>query len=263
MNRRVRFIRWSAYRSVLLIAIAISILYLFNQSNEILLVLSIAVSPIIVLGALTMAVLTVIQIGIARDDRITIVWFNFMLALLLWFLSAVVFAWDPLVAGVAAPYPSIADAFDLAAYLPLMYGLLMLIWPFRDIFAGWKGRTLIVIVVFASLLGLYLLLPPMLRQEQDIAGVLVSLAYPILDVMALSIAIPSLVIFVKGTYWRPCLFLVTGLVLASVADIHSGWSNLSATYYLGHPVELMFDFAFLSAALGFYLRRKQYMTKSL
>jgi hypothetical protein len=245
----------------MLIAIVISIVYFFNQSNGILLVFSLALSPILVLGALIMAVWAVVQVGVRRNDRISMVWLSFMLALLLWFLSAVIFYCYPLVVGMAPPYPSIADAFDLAAYLPLMIGLLVQIWPFRvEAFARLEARAVIVAVMIVSLAALYLLLPPIFRERHDFAETFVSLANPILDVVALSIAISSLLIFATGTFWRPCLFLILGLVLGCVADISSGFVNLSRTYYSGHPVELLFDFAFLSAALAFYLRRKQSLT---
>ncbi len=254
---------WSAYHTALLIAIAISIVYVFNQTNKVLLALSVALSPIVVFGALIMAVLTVIQIGVRREDRITVVWFSFMLALFFWFLSEIVFEWYPVAIGISPPYPSLVDAFDLAGYLPLLIGLLILVWPFRESFARWKVRAVIAAVAIVFILALYILLPPIFRQGQNSAGLPVSLAYPILDFIALSIAVPSLVMFIRGTFWRPSLFLVIGLVLASVADIYFGWVSLWGTYYSGHPLELIFDFAFLSAALGFYLRRKQFMTKSL
>ncbi len=254
---------WSAYHTALLTAIVMSIVYVFNQSNKVLLDLSVALSPIVVFGALLMALVTVIQLGVRREDRITVVWFNFMLALFLWFLSEVVFGWYLLAIGTAPPYPSLSEVLALVGYLPLLIGLLMLMWPFRETFARWKMRTVIAIVTIVSILALYILLPPIFRQGQNFAGLLVSLAYPILDFIALSIAVPSLVMFMRGTFWRPCLLLLIGLVLASAADVVFGWAILSGTYYLGHPLELIYDLAFLSAALGFYLRRKQFMTKSL
>jgi len=264
LSKADRLSLWSAYNTTLLIAIVISIVYFFNQSNRILLNFSIALSPTVVFGALVMAILTVIQVGLRRDDRLTVVWFSFMLALFLWFLSEVIFYWYPLAVGITPPYPSLADAFDLAAYLPLMVGLLMQIWPFRaEAVAEWKTRAVIVVVVIVSVVGLWLLLPPIFREGHDLSGAFVSLAYPILDVIALSIALSSLMIFARGTFWRPYIFLIIGLVLACAADIYSGFVNLSGTYYSGHPLELIFDFAFLSVALGFYLRRKQYLTKLL
>lgn len=262
MNRGNRGSRWSAYHTAVAVAIGISIIYAFNRSNSILLAFSIALSPMLVFGALVTAILTVIKIGVRREDRITVVWFSFMLALFLWFLSSLVFSWYPAVLGMAPPYPSLADALDLAAYLPFMFGLLILIWPFREVFARWKVRGVLAVVAIVSMFTLSLMLPPILRGGQGFAGVFVSVAYPILDAIALSIAVLSSVIFMRGTFWRPCLLLVIGLVIASAADIYSGWANLSGTYYLGHYLELLFDFAFLSVALGFYLRRKQYLTKS-
>ena len=254
----------AAYITAVLIAILISIVYLFNQFNKTLLDFSVVLSPIILFGAFLMSMLTVISVGVRKNDRASVVWFNIMLALLLWFLSEVIFTYYPLALMVAPPFPSLADGFDLLAYLPLMIGLLIAIWPFgAEIWARWNVKVAWLLLTIVSALVFYLLLPLIFRSSLNFAGVIVSLAYPILDLVGLFVAIPSVVLFSRGTFWRPNLFLITGLVLAAVDDIWYGFANLSGTYYVGHPLELVFDLAFISVALGFYLRRKQYLTKSI
>jgi hypothetical protein len=187
-----------------------------------------------------------------------------MLALLLWFLSEVIFAYYPLVVGIMPPFPSLVDALDLAAYLPVVVGLLIQLWPFgSEALAGWKVKAALVVLGIAFVLTIYLLLPITLRSQQSLAGVLVSLGYPILDFISLFLAIPAFAIFNRGTFWRPSLFLLGGLVLGSIGDIYLAFAVLSGAYYLGHPVELLFDFAFISGALAFYLRREQFLTKSI
>ena len=66
-----------------------------------------------------MSMLIVISVGVRKNDRASVVWFNIMLALLLWFLSEVIFTYYPLALMVTPPFPSLADGFDLLAYLPL------------------------------------------------------------------------------------------------------------------------------------------------
>jgi hypothetical protein len=145
-----------------------------------------------------------------------------------------------------------------------MIGLLIAIWPFgAEILAGLKVKGAWLVLAIVSVLVFYLLLPLVFRSSLNFAGVVVSLAYPILDLIGLFIAIPCVVLFGRGTFWRPYLILITGLVFACAGDIYNGFASLSVTYYVGHPVELVFDFAFILVALGFYLRRKQYLTKSI
>jgi hypothetical protein len=255
---------WTASITAVVIAILISIVYLFNQSNKALLDFSVAMSPIILFGAFLMSASTVISVGVRKNDRASLVWFTFMLALLLWFLSEVTSSYYRLALGMAPPLPSLADGFDLIAYLPLMIGVLVVIWPFRaEILAGWEVKGVWLVLAIFSVLVFYLLLPLMFRSRLDFAGVVVSLASPIFDLIGLFIAIPCVVLFGRGTFWRPYLILIAGLVVAAVGDIYYGFASLSGTYYVGHPVELVFDLAFISVALGFYLRRKQYLTKSI
>ena len=43
----------------------------------------------------------------------------------------------------------------------------------------------------------------------------------------------------------------------------SAWATSNGSYYSGHPLDLLFDWGYLSAALGFYLMRKKMEGRSL
>jgi hypothetical protein len=104
---------------------------------------------------------------------------------------------------------------------------------------------------------------PMVVPQTELPARLANLAYSTLDVIALAIAIPAFVIFMKGTFWRPFLVLVFGVILALVAQVLFAIAAMNGTYYPGHVSDLIYDWGFLSAALGFYLRRKQFLAKSV
>jgi hypothetical protein len=251
---------WSSYHSTLSVALALAAVFLFGQLDRNLLAqISDYLTPVLALIALSMAASNVE--GVRGNNRLSVIWFSFMLTLLLWFLAEVAWTIYPLVLGLPTPYPSIADVFGLAGYVPVMFGLLVLVWPFKEVFASWKLRGALLLVL-VSLTVLVALIPRVFHQMQ-LPALLVGLAYPILDVVTLAIAIPALVMFMKGTFWRPLLFLTVGLILALVAHVLSGITALNGTYYSGHPLELVYDWAYLSAVLGFYLRRKQVLTKSV
>lgn len=239
-------------------------MYLFNQSNANLLDISAAVSLLIFSGTFAVSALTVAQIGVRRNDRISIFWFSCMLGLFLWFLSEVTMVYYALVPGVLPPTPSLVDAFALVAYFPVMIGLLFQLWPFgSQALAERKAKIGLVVLGIVSVVTIYLLLPAIFLSQQGSAFVFVNLAYPILDLVTLFFAVPAFVMFGRGTFWRPALFLLIGLALSSAADIYTTYASLLGTYYVGHPVELVFDFGSISVALGFYLRRKQFLTKSI
>jgi hypothetical protein len=253
---------WSSYHSALSVALVLAALFLFGQLNRNLLgTLSDYLTPILALVALAMAVLNVAKVGVRRNDRLSLVWFSFMLTLLFWLLAEVAWSTYPLVLGIPTPYPSISDVFGFVGYVPVMFGLLVQVWPFKEAFGSKKlgGMLLLVLVSSAVLIAVL----PLIIYQMPLPALVVGLAYPILDVISLAIAIPALVIFMKGTFWRPFMFLAIGLILGLVAHVISGMTALNGTYYSGHPVELIFDWGYLSAALGFYLRRKQFLAKSL
>jgi hypothetical protein len=253
---------WSSYHSTLSVAGALAALFLFGQLNRNFLAqISNYITPVLALAALAMAVLNVVKVGVRRNDRLSVVWFSFMLTLVLWFLSEVAWSFYPLVLGIPTPYPSIADVLGLAGYVPVMFGLLVLVWPFKEAFASKKlgGVLLLALALSAVLVALLSrVVTPM-----ELPALLVNLAYPILDVVALAIAIPAMAIFIKGAFWRPSLFLVIGLILALGAQVLFAVTALNGTYYSGHPLELIYDWGYLLAALGFYLRRKQFLAKSI
>lgn len=246
---------WSAYHSTLSVALVVTALSLFGQLNRNSLAhITNYLTPVLALAALALAVLNVANVGLRRNDRLSVVWFSFMLTLVLWFLSEVALSFYPLV--LIIPYVAFADVFGLAGYLPIMFGLLVLVWPFKGIFASKKSGGAILLVGSSAVL--ITLLPMFVPQP---GGTLVNLAYPILDVVALAIAVPALMIFLKGTFWRPFLILVVGLILALGAHVLFAVTDLNGTYSAGYPLDLIYDWGFLLAALGFYLRRKQFLVK--
>jgi len=112
-----------------------------------------------------------------------------------------------------------------------------------------------VVFVLAALL-LVVLIPPTYSSEigKNSLEVVVGLAYPLLDVALLIIAVPILFLFRRGTFWRPFLFVTIGLLLTFLADVLFTWATLSGAYYDGSYLELFFHWSYLTLAYGFYLR---------
>jgi hypothetical protein len=81
---------------------------------------------------------------------------------------------------------------------------------------------------------------------------IVSAAYPILDTLLLSVAVPVFILFRRGIYWRPMLFVILGIMFQLIGDLVFAQTVLSGTYYPGSPTDLVFDCSYLLLALGFY-----------
>jgi hypothetical protein len=248
---------------VLLAACLLASVFILGQwQRSLLSFISELLSPTIAIIAVVSAVMAVAVIGV-RGSRLAAVWFSLMLGVVLWFLSEVAWALYPLILRISTPFPSFADVLGLIGYVPILIGLVLQAWPFGENFRTRRMRSAILVTVGAGLLSLIIITHAIPSGQLGLSALIVDYAYPILDVLTLVVAVPVLLILLSGTFWRPFLFLVLGLVLALSAHTYSAWATSNESYYPGHPLELFFDWGYLSAALGFYLMRKKMKERSL
>jgi hypothetical protein len=253
-----------AYHLVLVAAIGSTLVFMINQSVRVLLDASIVLLPAFGIIMLVAAISCVKRIGVRRDDRASIVWFSFFLATVLWFMGLLAFDLVQFVIfGMPPPTPSISDVFEMAGYVPFLFGLFLQVTPFRSALASKSMVGLITVVVVGSVAILYLVLPGFLGAGGNSLGIAVNAAYPVLDLISLSVTIPILVLFMRGTFWRPFLCIVVGLGFMLVADIVSGETVLHGTYHAGDISDLIYIYGLLAGTLGWHLRKKQFITKSL
>ena len=251
---------------ILLIAAAvIGVVYMLTQADRPLLYqLSNGLPPILAFVAFAMAAAGLIRNGVRKGDRISTVWFGYSIGILFWFLGESTWAIYALWFSNPDPFPSIADVFWLAGYVPLIFAILIMAWPFRDFLASRKMLTVILTTLVSAGLLLAILIPTTYASlGNDFVSVVVGLSYPLLDVGLLAIALPVLFLYGRGTFWRPFLFITVGLILTFIGDILFGWTSLNGTYYDGSFLELFFHWSYLALAYGFYLRFKWGMGTSM
>ena len=248
---------WKAEYSFLAVAAFLVVLYAYGEQNRAFIsVFSNAVTPFEALAAFAMAVLALLKRRNGKGSWFFSVWADYTLGMLLWFLAESTWAVYTLLLGIEIPYPSVADAFWLAGYFPFLFALVLQAWPFRENFSS---RNLVFISLLALVLAaivLAVLIPPVLQEQSGVVTLAVSFAYSFLDIVLLTVAVPVFVLFLKGRFWRPLLYVMVGIVLQLVGDILFGWTFLMEAYYSGHPIDLLFDWSYLSLTLGFYLRLK-------
>ena len=263
MSRLLSVRGGSTYYIALLTALFLAGVYIFGQWQRSLLgFISDLLSPIIAVVAVVSAVSAVARIGVRRN-RLAFVWFSLMLGVVLWFLSEVLWAIYPLILGLSTPFPSIADVFGLIGYAPILIGLGLQAGPFGENFRTKEMLSAILVTLAGGLLALTVLTQAIASSQEGLLALIVDYAYPILDFVTLTVAVPILLVFRRGTFWRPFLFLVLGILLALSAHMLSAWATANGSYYSGHPLELLFDWGYLSAALGFYLMRRKMEERSI
>ncbi|MEO7836477.1 MAG: EAL domain-containing protein [Acidimicrobiales bacterium] len=171
-------------------------------------------------------------------------WYLFAAGLSLFLVGDGFFYFYKLVHHVDRPFPSVADVFYLSSYPFLVAGLLLLIRR-RD--PGRDRASLIDAAIVATGMGLlswvYLLVPSFVTRGQPLLDRLISVAYPLMDVLLLAVA-ARLAVGV-GTR-RPAFYLMGLSILALLgADVAYAVLQLTGSFELGTP----FD----AGWMGFYL----------
>lgn len=238
-------------------AIAIAVLNFFGQSHpKFLYIYSNGLPPFLALTALVPAMLVVRKYGPRTSDKWSTMWLCYAIGLLLWFIAETTWAYFTLWLLTPIPYPSLADFFWLSGYPFLIYGLFSVSWPFRGSASTKNLRIVSALQVILAIFILGFLIPPILS-EHDVLTIAVGLAYPLLDVLLLSLAIGALLLFRRGTFWKPMLLIAAAVVLTLVGDVLFSFATLTGQYYEGHPLELFFLWSYLAFFGGFYLELKR------
>jgi diguanylate cyclase (GGDEF)-like protein/PAS domain S-box-containing protein len=149
------------------------------------------------------------------------------------------------------PFPSVADVFYLLTYPLFAAGILLIIRArssSRDI------ASLIDAVIITTGLGLlswvYLIVPNFLADDLNVFERIVSVAYPLGDVLIL--AMLARLVAGGGLRIRSMVLLVTGALGLMVADVLYGLIQLNGVWTIGGPVDTgwaVFYLAWGTAAL--------------
>jgi diguanylate cyclase (GGDEF)-like protein len=134
------------------------------------------------------------------------------------------------------PYPSLADFAYLAGYAALVTGSVMLV---RGRSKGGDRTPLIdaaILAAGAASLFWVGIMAPNISGATDPLAIFVSLAYPFMDLMLLTVGLRALL--GGGAPPRYLQLLLAGMSIYFVADIVYAVALLDGTYVSGHPVDL-------------------------
>jgi signal transduction histidine kinase len=153
------------------------------------------------------------------------------------------------------PFPSEADIFYIAAYPCHIIFLVIYLKPtLKSI-----NRN---VWFFAIALSFSFLIPSIVAAYDDMQGedafsTSVALAYPILASAQLVPAIVGVMyLFKKSSSNVSWILILIGFMIYNVADTYFLYAELDGTYYDGHPVDLIFVYAFIVLIFAFYHRSK-------
>lgn len=202
-----------------------------------------------------------------RGETLSIIWGSLSTGLLLWAVGEIIWASDQLLFGEKLPYPSTADVVWLLGYLPVIVGLAVRFrtLQMRVVRPG-QLATLAVFVVAAVLTGIYVVLP-ILRDPEAGTPVekLVSVLYPVADLMVAFVALLLVLVLRGGMLYAPWGLIALGYLGFAASDIlytYAVWQGvyqvdpalgLDFTSYISN---LLYTLSYVLVALGIYQRAR-------
>jgi hypothetical protein len=190
------------------------------------------------------------------EGKFGVAHFGLSLAVFLWFLGMTVWGIYEVVLHVDVPYPSIADVFYLAGYLPAFIGMEQFLWFFRKAFTPGKVAVAalsgLAIVFTSSVVLLY----PLITESADILTKFFDVVYPSLDTLLIVFALMMAVILRNSRFANDWLWIALGLLLWGTGDIAFCYGTLLGWYYSGHPIGLFWLYGYLALSLGFSDQRR-------
>ena len=183
-------------------------------------------------------------------------WGSF-LGVLLWFLGELTWSIYEVFLHVEVPYPSVADVFYLAGYVPVIVAVIQFLWFFRRSFTA--SRVAVGALSGLLIVGLTsVLVYPLSVSLSDALTKSFDVAYPMLDAVLTTLAVLMFLTYSGGLFAKPWVTISAGLVLVGLYDIMFSLGTLQGWYYSGHPIELLYAWGYIGLGLGFDHQRKQF-----
>jgi len=202
----------------------------------------------------TMVVLSIImsiRSGLTGTQGIS--WILFAGTAILWLAGEMTWNVYELVYEID-PYPSEADYFWLAGFAVFFAFMIFYLKPFRRKIS--KKILFLSIVASMTLLipALYLSFDP----DPEISDIeqAVGLSYPIVDSIVLVPALIGMTLFLRGHVNFLWTLICLAIFCFVAADTSFLFLQLEDSYYSGHPMEILYHWAYIFFAFGVYYHIK-------
>jgi len=197
------------------------------------------------------------------DSTFSRIWLCFTLGMMFWFLGELSWSLLTLVFSMPNPYPSIVDVYRLAGYVAVFSA----IFVYMGIFQPAISKRIVATATAASFPTSAGIIPSILLavrgkvSEVNLTTLLVSVAYPLFDLLLFATSMLGLLVFtttkLKGKVGGAWLLLNAGILMNVFRDLLLNYTNLNGIYYEGHPLELFLYVGYIFFALAFYTHSKE------
>lgn len=177
-------------------------------------------------------------------------WIFFLIFAVLWFIADQVFTYNELYLH-EKPFPSSADVFYLAGYPFYFVFVLIYLKPFKNAISK-------KLIVFASLIAIAILISNLYMTFQNNSpdetqtAIIIGLIYPIADAIVLAPTIIGVTLFFRGEVNFLWTFLLVGFICEVIGDTAFQYLSLYNEMYTGHPIDMLFLWAYIIFSFGIY-----------
>ncbi len=186
--------------------------------------------------------------------------FFLSLGLLTWGFGEMIWSYYNFILKIDIPYPSWADASFIVSWPLWSIGVVFLSFATGAKFAikTIGGKLLLVLIPIIAVLGSYYLLVVVARAGSLTSGgglikIFFDLAYPIMDVIILTLALLIYGLsfrFLGGRFKWPVIITLFGFVVNYFADFGFSYTTTVNTFYNGGWVDLLFTTAMFVLSFG-------------
>lgn len=251
------------YFLALFFALGLAATYFFNARSDFLAFFSNVFRPVIAGVALLASGFALRNYWENLESTLSKIWLCFTLGMTFWFLSQLNWTILTTAFNVRNPYPSIGDVYRLVGYGALFAA----IFVYMGIFQPVISKRIVAITATVALPTSAGIIPSILLatrgkvSDVNSTTLLVSVAYPIFDLLLFAQAMLGLLVFttteLKGKVGGAWLLLNVGILMNVFGDLLLSYANLNGVYYSGHPLELFFYTGYILFSLAFYAYTKE------
>ena len=176
-------------------------------------------------------------------------WIIFAIFAFSWFAAEQIWMVYELVYEID-PWPSTADFFYISGYTFLFAFSILYLMPLRKAIS----KKLVIFSLFAStsLLIPTFVLTYQTNQSENDFEVALGASYPVLDALVLCPALIGVSLFFKGEVNFLWSLMCIAIMLNVIADTGFLMLTMDDSYYTGHPIDLLYLWAYILFAFGVY-----------
>lgn len=185
-------------------------------------------------------------------------WIVFTIFAASWFIAEQIWLVYDLILDID-PWPSVADFFYILGYPLLFIFSILYIYPIRKAISK-------RLIILSSIASLVLLIPTLFLAYQPDSSendfeVLLATSYPVLDAIILCSALIGMSLFFRGEVSFLWFLMCVANTLNVIGDAGFLFSSMNESYYTGHPIDLLYVWAYILFSFGVYSQIKIFQSR--